>query len=339
VVLKEGFVRHDNYHDWVFFCLMPVALIAVPRPQRPLLGRSHLSISAFTVGTLCLAMLVTCKAGDYFPPSHIKGDAQSLVSDIKTLLSPSKLNRLIEQARPALRPSYDLPSSFLRQLRGQTVAIEPWENTVAWAFPGINWRPEPVLQQYSAYESSLDELDASFLLSADAPTRILVQPMQLYESDFSDPFLGAPAATVTRFCRYRQVGASANWQLLDRVRDRCGGLVPITMLKVAYGETVVVPAAAQGDAVVATFAGVGSSLRYRLENILLKAPEIQLQTPSGTYRFIAGTAPDLHMLRLPSTLGYSTEYCPPNISSFSLIDRNSSAGHYSVSFYELPMRP
>lgn len=197
------------------------------------------------------------------------------------------------------------------------------------------------MQQYSAYERALDQADASFLRSTSAPTRILVQPPIKYEQQFDDPFLGAPAATVARLCRYDQAVATAAWQLLVRVPNRCGRLMPIKTVRAAFGQTVDVPEAPQTDAVIATFAGVGSSLVYRAENVVLKARAIEMRAGSTVYRFIAGTAGDEHMLRPPSTLGYDAAYTPGTISSFSLSERDilSGPGHYRVTFYELSLKP
>jgi hypothetical protein len=342
--LKEGFVRHDDLHDVRFFGLMMVACAAVPWPKHDVrppgwLGRST---PALLAGTLCIAVLLGWKADGSVPanPTQIPNDVRSLASEMNTTLISSHRNAAIKSARTSLEAAYDLPSAIVRQLPGQTVAIEPWENTVAWAVGGVIWDPEPVLQQYSAYESSLDALDASFLRSSSAPTRILVQPTASYEQQFQDPFLGAPGATVVRLCRYAQAEATGTWQLLVRVPDRCGALVRIRLVEAAFGESVAVPTAPSGEATIATFSGVGSSLGYRLENALLKAPAIEMRTPSATYRFIAGTEGDLHILRPPSTLGYGAAYGPTTIGSFSLVERDvgSGEGDYWVTFYELRMR-
>ena len=113
----------------------------------------------------------------------------------------------------------------------------------------------------------------------------------------------------------------------------------IKSVTTTFGQRVPVPSAPSGSAVIATFSGVGSSLAYRLEDFALKAPAIEMQTPSGSYRFIAATEGDLHTLRWPATLGYAAEYTPPTISSFVLYENNiiSHGGHYEINFYDLKM--
>ena len=317
VVFKEGFVRHDT-HDFAFFGLMMVAFAGVPwnglKAEWPWPAPHEKRHSIMLMGAFALVVLIGWRATDLVQanPLDIPRDARGFVSETNSTLSP---DHTIEAARLALEAKYDIPSSIMAKLRGQTVAIEPWENTVAWAFGGFKWDPEPVLQQYSAYESSLDDLDASFLRSSSAPSRMLVQPTADYWQVFSDPFFGAPSAMLTRMCHYAQAGFTAKWQLLVRVPDRCGQLVRTEKVNVSFGQTVTVPPAPRGTAVIATFSGVGSSIAYRVENFVLKAPAIEMQTPSATYRFISATGDDLHILRWPSTLGYATAFTPPTIGS------------------------
>ncbi len=62
-----------------------------------------------------------------------------------------------------------------------------------------------------------------------------------------------------------------------------------------------------------------------------------MQTPLTSYRFIAATASDLHILRWPSTSGYGAAFTSPTISSFVLHENDviSHSGHYQVTFYDL----
>jgi hypothetical protein len=341
VAFKEGFVRHDT-HDWGFFGLMMIALAGAPwgdiKAARPVhLDKLHRVI---LTGGLAVVVLIGWRVADAVPasPLDIPHDASGLVSEVKLVLNP---DGVIDRARSALETTYAMPRSIIKRLQGHTVAIEPWENTVAWAFGGFRWDPEPVLQQYSAYEASLDDLDASFLESRSAPARMLVQPTEDYFSELlHDPFLGAPSTMVARVCHYAQAYFTTGWQLLVHVPDRCGQLVRIKTVTVNFGQKVAVPPARRGSAVIATFSGVGSSIAYRLENFVLKAPAIELQTPSASYRFIAATAGDLHMLRWPVSVGYTAAFTPPTINSFVLHENNiiSDGGRYVVTFYELNIR-
>ncbi len=334
VALKEGYVRHDT-HDLVFFGLMLVAFLALPWPKLRM-------PTTRLAGSLALATTFAWTAAGSVPSNLLdfSYDTHQLVSSLATVLEPARRAATIAQARASLQAGYQIPPSFLGQLHGQTVAIETYENTVAWAYQGFRWDPEPVLQQYSAYAASLDNLDAHFLLSDHAPTRILSQPAVPFQGIDQDTYFEAPTADVELLCRYAQVGATATWQLLARVPNRCGPLQPLETVHAKFGQSIAVPRAPRGDAVIATFQGVGSSLLYRLENLVLKARAIQMTVPGASYRFVAATGPDMHIMWAPSTLGYSPQYEPPTIGSFTLYERNllTDGGRYRVIFYAMSIK-
>ena len=49
-----------------------------------------------------------------------------------------------------MQETYALPPARCGALRGHTVAVEPWEAGAAWAYE-LDWQPQPVFQNYSAY--------------------------------------------------------------------------------------------------------------------------------------------------------------------------------------------
>jgi hypothetical protein len=302
----------------------------VPWPDRKSVARLG--------GSLGLAVMLGWVAAGGVPGNllSLASNTRSLASTFHTVLSSADRNALITSARSSLQAGYGLPASLIDQLNGQTVAIEPCEVTIAWAFDGMKWDPEPVLQQYTAYEAVLDREESSFLRSPSAPRYILNLPAAECSAS-EDPYFMAPTTSVTTLCRYEQAEASSDWQLLVRVANRCGRLVTIKTMNVGFGKTVPVPTAPASDAVIARFQGVGSSLLYHAENFLLKARAIEMQTAGGNYRFVAATAGDLHILRAPSTLGYVASFSPPSIGSFSITERDllSDKGSYRVTFYEL----
>jgi hypothetical protein len=331
VALKEGYVRHDG-HDLEFFGLMLVAFIAVP------LTRSS-PPPARLGGALGLATVFAWTAAGAVPSNVLdfSNDVHQLAASVATVLARGRADSAIAQARATLQSGYQLPPWFLSKLRGHTLAIEPYENTVAWAYPQLKWDPEPILQQYSAYEASLDNLDARFLRSAHAPTYILAQPAVPFQGIDQNTYFEAPTADVVMLCRYRQAGATAAWQLLVRVPDRCGKLIHVKTVYARFGQSIAVPKPRSGDAIVATFHGVGSSVLYRLENLVLKARAIQMTVPGTSYRFIAGTGQDLHIMRTTSTLGYNAPYSPPQIDSFTMYERNlfNDGGRYTINFFTM----
>ena len=107
-----------------------------------------------------------------------------------------------------------LPPATLALLEGHSVAVEPVENSIVYAYPQLHWDPEPVLQSYSAYTSYLDRLDAAFLASTRAPQRILYQPWVVI--DGRDAFFDPPSTVESMYCHYFQVPAPGPALVLER---------------------------------------------------------------------------------------------------------------------------
>ncbi len=197
-----------------------------------------------------------------------------------------------------------------------------------------------MLQSYSAYTTYLDDLDASFLSSGRAPQRLLYEPATI---DLRDPYWDPPAALEAMYCHYEQIGTSEQWQVLARVADRCGEPRVIGVAKATFGQPIAVPAA-KGEMELATFS-LSSPLWARAEGVLLKPPQVQMTTwalaagKATTYRFIAGTAGDVHVLATPSSLGYSNDFAPPTVVQLQVSGGGWSLGHGSVrvTFFAVPM--
>ena len=131
-----------------------------------------------------------------------------------TSSSAARWARVQAIARYQVRATGDaLHPAVVASLAGLTLAAEPWDDALSFGYPQLRWRPEPVLQSYSAYTPYLDGLDASFLASPGAPQRILYQHVAL---DDRDPFWDPPSAMVAMYCHYRQLYVSGPWQVLGR---------------------------------------------------------------------------------------------------------------------------
>jgi hypothetical protein len=335
--LKEGFVRHD-LHDLTFFGLFMVALGLARLPRRFMPAQAI---------SIALAGVLACLANGGLPPSLRSpvDDVRALYREVSDLSTGARWSRAQAIARYQVRATGDaLHPALLRSLAGRTVAAEPWEDGLGFAYPQLQWRPEPVLQSYSAYTSYLDNLDASFLSSRLAPQRILYQTVAL---DGRDPFWDPPAAMAAMACHYHQVSVSGPWQVLARTADRCGPPHVVGRVSAHYGQPIAVPAE-PGDLVLASFS-LSAPLLARAEGLLLKPPAVRVITWDGrpgtsfgtgtTYRFVPGTAADDHVLRAPSSLGYSASFAPPAVRRLEVTGGGWSRdqGHVTVTFWAVPM--
>ena len=264
-------------------------------------------------------------------------------TELGDLAVPADFSRLQARARARIVAQEPLVAKTMSLLKGHTVAIEPWEDLVAWADPAARWDPEPVLQAYSAYTTGLDRLDARFIASPKAPQRILVWRFSEGFDD-RDFFMDPPATTEAIFCHYSQLALQGPWQVLRRIRNRCGAPVELGKVRTEFGEPVKVPPA-RGDMVVASFQ-FGLPLLSKLADVLLKPPFTYLTTwgTSGTpftYRFVTGTAADLHVLATPPALGYTGRFAPASLSQVELSGGGwpSGKGSLTVVFWGIPMYP
>lgn len=332
---KEGFVRHD-VHDLTFFGLFMVAACLARLPR---------SLVPFQAGVIALAGLIACTANGGAPPSlhSPREDVTALAQEVRDLVVPSRWSHAQAVARSQVRSSGGtLAPALLGSLEGHSLAAEPWEDGLSFAYPQLRWGPEPVLQSYSAYTSYLDNLDASFLSSPRAPERILYQPVTI---DGRDPFWDPPAALEAMYCHYGQVGVSGRWQVLAREPDRCGVAKVIGRASARFGQPIAVPPA-RGEMELATFS-LSSPLSARVEGVLLKPPQLQLKAWSAgssspaTYRFIPGTAGDAHVLAVPASLSYSRHFAPPTVLQLQFAGGGWAPGHgaVKVTFLAVPMSP
>lgn len=345
--LKEGFVRHDR-HDLTFFgvmaALLPTLLWVRSRPRSAIVAAASLT---FTIG-------ITWVASGSVPSVlyTVRANTAQFFDLASTLAKQQRFDKDAAQARSAMQAAYGLSPSQKDAVRGRSVAIEPWESAMAWAFPNFHWDPEPVFQAYTAYTPGLDRLNAKFLASKRAPERIIEQdpnagyhqpPLAPHQGPKSDdgrnPYFDPPRTWVTMLCRYVQLNSSQSWQILERVANRCGRPRAIERLHPRFGQLVSVPQAGGSEMVVARFDPVPLSLTYQLASVVLKPAETHLVTPAGDFRFVVGTAGELHVMRPSPGLGYSPEYTPTTIDAFRLNSSGLGAltGHYTVTFYAISM--
>ena len=331
---KEGFVRHDT-HDLTFFGLLLLALCLAGLPRR---------LAPVQFGAVVLAAVLACVANGH-PTASLRSPARgaaALTREVRDLASSGQWAKLQQSAVEQLRSTGDhLPPALVSELRGHTLAVETLEDGVTFAYPGLNWDPEPVLQSYSAYTSYLDDLDAGFLSSARAPQRILYRPVTInnrYE------FWDTPTALQAMYCHYVPTGESDHWLVLARVADRCGAPQLIgEQVSARFGQPVKVPLA-PGRMVVATFS-ISSPLLAEAEAAVLKPPEVEVTawegaSPPTTYRFLPGTAGDDHVLVVPASLGYPAAFAPRPVRELEFVGGGWAPGEGSVHvvFYSVGLR-
>ena len=334
-LFKESFVRHD-VHDLIFFASAPLLVAAFTG-----VGRARLGSVVCMVGlSLIPAALAKDTAGYFTSPT--KGIA-NFVGDVRTLASARQSKQVVDQSRRALRSEYrsdGITPAMIKRINGHSTDFSPWDQVLAWAYPQVHFDPLPVFQDYAIYTSHLDSIDANYLASPHAPIYILRRGS--LSIDGKDPLFEGPLTQLTIECRYSEVEESSSWQLLERKTDRCGEAIPIETVVTDNNRWVTVPAAPPNSAIVASFRlslpvwSAAESLLYKPEEMFLT-----LNTPQSTFRFVSGTATDLHILRASSSLDYSAQFVPQPVTRlrFSIPATGSASNSVTVSFSKVSMKP
>ncbi|HEX5989499.1 MAG TPA: hypothetical protein VFY75_04720 [Solirubrobacterales bacterium] len=296
-VFKEGVVRTDAGHLSLFFSAACLLWIAIPwTPQR----RLWLLAGA---GAIALIGIPVRPPG---LPTNLDaaGNVRYAFDQVRNLASSSRRDEAMAVGRANMEATYRLEPETLAALRGHTVAIEPWEAGVAWAY-GLDWEPLPVFQNYSAYTAGLDRVNAEAVEDPDGPERILRENPLLVFPEFPTRDLDSrysgwdpPEQQRAVLCNFAPVQTTALWQVLARVPDRCGEPRPAGEVEAGEGETVAVPAPRRGEVVFARIEGAGVERLERISTVLFHARVRHLLVNGNdSYRLIPETAGDGLLLR------------------------------------------
>ncbi len=309
-VAKDGFVMGNHYPGFFRLVLAVTAVVSLLGPPRRAL-----------VGALAVVAVVVMAMTPVPRPNPV-GSARAFAGELVDLASPSRFASLQAQARRRVLRGEGV-GRLAALLSGHTMAVEPWEDIIAWALPGAKWDPEPVLQSYSAFTSYTDRLDAGFLSSGAAPQRLLYWHHRFGFAG-RDPDMDPPATTVAVYCHYVQLAVAGRWQVLQRVPDRCGAPRTLARVRVRFGVPVRAPRA-RGGLLLASFA-LAPTLLDRAEALVLRPPLTYLVTwgrrgpgSGGTaYTFVTGTAAGPHVLGAPAQLGFSPHFTPATVGWLEL---------------------
>jgi hypothetical protein len=335
-IYKEGIVRVDAGHLTVLFANACVLWIAVGFGVG---RRVWVPAIAVLVFALSLPLRPTGTADNIDFVSNVR----FAVEQAHTLVSPGRRHTVMEEGRQGLKATYALTPQQLEPLEGHTVAIEPWEIGAAWAY-GLDWKPQPIFQNYSAYTPTLDRLNAAAIEDPHGPERILRESQLAVNEEFPTPdldnrFAGwdPPEQARAVLCNFIQITADDRWQVLGRVPDRCGPERELESVSAAAGEAVDVPKPGPGEVVLARVHGAGLSGLEHLQAFLFHAPS-RHATIDGQFRLrlVPETAGDGLMLQ--AGIGVLPPEAFPLVPQATSIAIEGGADRITYDFYAFKVR-
>lgn len=223
VVFKAGYLRHDQHEFLAVTALLGLALLLLPLIF-PLAGTKRTKIIAVCPAILALIALLhssaTLRYNNFFRSRIRQTIVLPNIPDVIRWCSHRATRQdAYEQDLAVWRMRCPLP-----QLDG-TLDVYPWGAELAVIAHGLNYRPRPVCESYSAYTPALAEMNARYLREANAPQSILFEIRQL---DLRLPALDDGLSWPDLLCRYDIKGATGHFLVLQRApTPRTFDLVPI----------------------------------------------------------------------------------------------------------------
>lgn len=339
VLFKEANVRAEIGHTNIFFATAGGMFAALAYA-----GRRWLAVAVLAI-VIAINIHLDSVAATHVTYNPITY-ARRASDQVRLLFDPARrdletyLFFLIEMTK-----QYNLPPSLLALVKGHPVQIDPEEVAALWAYGlASQWVPGPVLQDYSAYTSELDQLEAHQLSSAGAPERILrwsvPQARASYPQTSIDGRLVAwdpPAKNLAMLCHFKPLATENGWEVLGRVPNRCGAARLIGSTQSSFGKTVAVPSAVAGGVVFARIYGAGVTGLERARALLFRARFRYVVVNGGrAYRLVPDTAEDGLLMDAAPGTDYPLPFSlAPGARTIKLV---GSSGPLRIDFYEMSVR-
>ncbi len=207
LLFKNAFTRSDYEHNYLFYATLPLLLAVWWIVWRSVAVKNLLFASLFyalaqlTTQTTNFGLpeLIACTPLNYCD-QLISAPAQETAAHLQTSLA-------------SRHPEAALPAEIRARIGQASVDVMPWESSLA-IVNGLNYQPRPIPQSYSAFTLKLDQLNARFLGSTNAPAYIFYACAQSVTID------GRPAAwdeSLTKMALMENYSVDAEFKLPMRV--------------------------------------------------------------------------------------------------------------------------
>ncbi|MDZ4873898.1 MAG: hypothetical protein CLLPBCKN_003294 [Chroococcidiopsis cubana SAG 39.79] len=193
LAFKHGFVRHSVNHVVIFsWCTLIVVSLCLPKVRGVRIQKFSYLLYFYV---LVIAFIFWIPLGTSSPRSVTPDMA---IKNLTYLFNPSSLHSSIQANSNNNLAVEKLPTSMTSIVENKKVDIVPWEISLV-AANNLNWKPRPIFQSYSAYTTTLDNLNFKSLSA---------EPRDYIFYDFSaidgrHPFFDEPRTFAYIFCNYK----------------------------------------------------------------------------------------------------------------------------------------
>jgi hypothetical protein len=301
---KHGFVRQDvhitNFFPFAVVVLGLLALVSREQKSTRLLAVSF-------VASVTLASLAYSNATILDPRGAVRtGLGGRGLSNAWALVTLGDTRENLREESDIHLAANRLPEDWVSGIRRQGGSIDafPWEITYAPA-NDLGWNPNPVLQTYSAYTATLDDMSAAKYGGEEAPDFVVAEFKSI---DMRHPLLGAPATVRELLRNYTLVDGQTDpgRMLLRRVEPRFAGTSTPTRAETVFmGEWVDLP---RTDRLLFAEIDLRLTLRGRIREALFRVEPVSIEVAYAdghreTHRLVPATARNgLLMNFLPTSL-------------------------------------
>jgi len=279
---KAGFVRHDASHLFIVCGVVPALIgllcTAAWLQLQPQIGRG-LVLASFVAGLVLGSSLIGSSTLRY-SVSQLPGNVKACAS---VLFNPGQQKEQLADRQAVLRDRVPLP-----EWTGSVDLLTSYQTLLL--VHGLDYKPRPVIQSYSAYTPSLLRLNRERFVGEDPPMHVAFAPHSIDKRmiSFDDSLLWPSLLT-----DYRVVGRSEPFFLLSReLHSRRWHQSFLAEGRVSLGKPLAVPQVPEGEAVWAEIQ-VQPSLWGRALGTAFRSPRlwIRLETVDGRSairRFVPG---------------------------------------------------
>jgi len=201
LAFKHGFVREDRYHVVAFaWCVPLIVSLCISK-----LRATHIKKVSYLLYTYILITTFMLRLSLGGGITHASLAPGRVISNLSLLFNPTVLQSRLNASNANNLARVKLPEKVTNLVKDKKIDIIPWEISLAEANK-LNWKPRPIFQSYSAYTTSLDNLNFESL--SQEPRDYIFY--SLYAIDGRHPFFDEPKTFFYVFCNYKLSSDSLN---------------------------------------------------------------------------------------------------------------------------------